>query len=386
MLNSDIIKKLMTISKPIQFRADEFICYSGEQNRCMYIILKGQVAMFVNSVMDNNMEATRLQPGDFFGELTIFEDIPSNATCVALEETLCIAVTNDLITELITICPEIGTKIITRLSTRIRTLDHVLYKTQADVAPAEDFFIPPEYSESCSYPEPPQNMAYLRSFNSKCPVCEKNIVLLNMKTNILVISSVDVNMRIRYKDIDPLRHNIWSCPYCGYSNHYKQFFKVMPFMRESVSEYLKKQQETVRQRTELTSPFDALFLKYIEAIQINKLISPTDDMLTSNLWSCLYWLFCDTNNKEMTVYCAEQLILSLNKVFEQSDKYKLSDDDTQRLYMIMAAALNTCGKRSEAMAYYSRSLKFPDISVKKLAYKAIGDISDTNSRNRKSRI
>lgn len=386
MLNTETIKKLMSISKPITFRKDEFICYSGEKCQCMYIILRGEVAMFVNSLMDNNMEATRLLPGDFFGELTLFEDIPSNATCVAISETLCIAITKKLVTELIACCPEIGEKIIGRLSSRIRILDNILYKTQASIIPAEDFYIPPEYSESCYYHEPPQNMAYLQSFSSKCPVCEKNIVLLNMKTNILVINSVDVNMHIRYKDIDPLFHNIWSCPYCGYSNHYKNFFSVMPYMKDSISTHLKKQQETVRQRTELTSPFDALFLKYIEAIQVNKLISPTDYMLTGNLWSCLYWLFCDADNKEMIKYCAEQLLTAFNKVMEQPEKYNITDNDTQRIYMIMAAALTSCDKKSDALIYYSRALKYPDISVKKLAYKAIGDISDTNSRNRKSRI
>ena len=94
-MKPETVRQLQKIAKPIVFTKDEYICYEGEPGNEMYIILKGLVGVYVTNAMGALVEVSQINVGDFFGEMAIFDKLPRSATCIALEDTICVAINKD---------------------------------------------------------------------------------------------------------------------------------------------------------------------------------------------------------------------------------------------------------------------------------------------------
>lgn len=105
------------------YRKGEFIFQQGEVGVGMYIIVKGSVDI---SLLDNsptNPEAgnfvfiTKLEGGDFFGELSLVEEGGKrSASAVAAEDSILVGFFKPDLMEILDRNPETGVKIIMRLS------------------------------------------------------------------------------------------------------------------------------------------------------------------------------------------------------------------------------------------------------------------------------
>jgi small-conductance mechanosensitive channel/CRP-like cAMP-binding protein len=73
------------------FGRGEAVCKQGEPGSTFYIIKTGVIAVKVKKD-DAEVEVARLQPGSYFGEMSLLAGEPRSATCVALEdsELLCL--------------------------------------------------------------------------------------------------------------------------------------------------------------------------------------------------------------------------------------------------------------------------------------------------------
>jgi small-conductance mechanosensitive channel/CRP-like cAMP-binding protein len=67
------------------FGRGEAICKQGEPGSTFYIIKSGLIAVKVKKD-DADVEVARLQPGSYFGEMSLLAGDPRSATCVALED------------------------------------------------------------------------------------------------------------------------------------------------------------------------------------------------------------------------------------------------------------------------------------------------------------
>ena len=56
---------------------------------------------------------------------------------------------------------------------------------------------------------------YEKSYN--CPLCKKTFKALQVKMSKLVVAQTDPDMRVRYKDVEPLYFDVVTCPHCLYS-------------------------------------------------------------------------------------------------------------------------------------------------------------------------
>src|SRR6185436_10792096 len=73
------------------FGRGEAICKQGEPGSTFYIIKSGLVSVRVKKD-ETEVEVTRLQPGSYFGEMSLLTGDVRSTTCVALEdsELLCL--------------------------------------------------------------------------------------------------------------------------------------------------------------------------------------------------------------------------------------------------------------------------------------------------------
>lgn len=366
MIQDETVKKLMQISTPKTFKAEEYICYEGQPGDEMYIILKGSVGVYVTSALGTPVEVSRIMTGDFFGEMAVFDNLPRSASCIALEDVITVAIDKKLMPKFFETCPDLTLKLVENMSGRIRRLDNALYKTEQFVQNKKlaEFKIPAEYSFSHNVEEPYHDLAFTEPVTADCPICGKKITVLNLKKNIMSRRKEQLNGRVSYKECDPLWYDVWACPYCHYSNHYLSFFRMMPFKRELIKRVLKEQHEPVLENhSQLKTPFDQLFLRYLEAIHINEAINVGDHLLLGKLWLNLFYLFVDAEDEVMKKYCAERSAALLKEALENGS---VTDKIAIQLYSLTLANLyNEIGDRKSAVKWCDDAIGGEDSSIKK---------------------
>ncbi|NQT34933.1 cyclic nucleotide-binding domain-containing protein [bacterium] len=111
------------------FTKDEIIFKNGTPGLGMYAIIDGSVAVYENE--DGvDVEIARLGSGDFFGEMSLVEEVERSATIVALETTRLIGIFRPQLKDLMHRRPQLGLIIIERLAriltSRLREADHRL--------------------------------------------------------------------------------------------------------------------------------------------------------------------------------------------------------------------------------------------------------------------
>lgn len=369
MIQDETVKTLMQISTPKQFKATEYICYEGQPGNEMYIILRGSVGIYVSNAIETQTEVSRIMAGDFFGEMSIFDDLPRSASCIALEDVVCVAIGKDKLTQFFSACPDMAMKLLENMSKRIRRLDNALYKSERFVQNKKipEFKIPEKYSFSHVVEEPYHDLNFTESITAECPICGKSITVLNLKKQIMSISRHQSDGRIKYAECEPLWYDVWSCPYCNYSNHYASFFRMLPFKRDFIKRILKEQHTPVIGRAgELNTPFDQLFLRYIQAIHINESVNASDNLLIGKLWLGLYWLFDDAADLDMKLYCAEKSSDFLARAVAENaipDEYSC-----QSLTLTLANLFAATGKKEDALKMCNAAINGEDKQLKNLAY------------------
>lgn len=80
------IDVLKTCGKTTTFKNGQVLCQEGEKGHSMFILLKGQVEISINSFSDNPQALGVMQEGSFFGEMSLLEDKPRSATIIACSD------------------------------------------------------------------------------------------------------------------------------------------------------------------------------------------------------------------------------------------------------------------------------------------------------------
>ena len=352
-MKPETVRQLQKIAKPIVFTKDEYICYEGEPGNEMYIILKGLVGVYVTNAMGALVEVSQINVGDFFGEMAIFDKLPRSATCIALEDTICVAINKDNLLDFLCQCPDMAEQILKNMSTRIRKLNNDLYKNsrQVKVKKVEPFAIPDEYGFSHVVKEPYQNPKYFSEFKQKCPVCGRIITLTNIKRHLMEVKNVDLDGRINYMMSDPLWYEIMTCPHCFYSNYGINFFNINEIEVEKLRKLLKLQHAPVVKDSLIKkTKFDEVVFSYLQAIHINEMINGSDSALLGTLWLYLYWLARDAGDDKFRGYCVNKAI---EKLKEAIDENQIDDAITRCSISLSLASLYGVKNMTKQMKQYS---------------------------------
>jgi CRP-like cAMP-binding protein len=115
----------VTFGKHLHFERKQRIFNVGDHGTEMYVILSGQVNIFIPSGQFN-LTLTKLKKGDFFGEMALLEDLPRSAGAEALSQVELIALGEKDFKFLIQQHPDIAMKVLGKLSSRLRDADHLI--------------------------------------------------------------------------------------------------------------------------------------------------------------------------------------------------------------------------------------------------------------------
>ena len=114
-IDADGLAKLAGLATTVDFPAGHVIARQGEIGTGFFVIVSGEVRV----VRDGNVVA-RLGPGAFFGELSVLDRMPRNATVAAETQTTCLALASWDFEQVLLEEPVLTLTILRGVATRLR--------------------------------------------------------------------------------------------------------------------------------------------------------------------------------------------------------------------------------------------------------------------------
>jgi CRP/FNR family cyclic AMP-dependent transcriptional regulator len=120
-LRDEFLMRLVPALEELSFPTKHTIVTQGEEGRSLYILISGQVRIHIG-----DRDLAMLEPGNCFGEMSVFDAEPRSASVTTLEPCDCLMLTQLQLYEAIEETPGIAVNIIRLLSRRIRELNEKL--------------------------------------------------------------------------------------------------------------------------------------------------------------------------------------------------------------------------------------------------------------------
>jgi hypothetical protein len=153
----------------LELKAGEFVFREGELGTEMYIINEGKVEI-LNEVGGEEQLLAVLEKGDFFGEMSVLEDLPRAASARALTDIRLLQINGSTFDQLLQGNPEIAVRMMRKLSRRLRETDEMMKSVLGNKAasremPRPDVHAPSEAPERLVHP--PSGMEFHLSNGSR---------------------------------------------------------------------------------------------------------------------------------------------------------------------------------------------------------------------------
>jgi len=120
LLSEEEVQSFMEFLQTIDIEEGETLFREGEEGHELYIVKSGKIRVAISLPDGRKKDITEFMPGDFFGEMSIFENAPRSATCYASENSTLYSLRGSDFFRLMEDWPSLAIKIMYRMS-RITT-------------------------------------------------------------------------------------------------------------------------------------------------------------------------------------------------------------------------------------------------------------------------
>lgn len=111
-----------SVTEEVDFSENQEVIKEGDPGETLYLIIEGRVAVFKQQDDGGEIELDRMDAGDYFGEMALFEDIPRTATIRTVAPSRMLMLHKQEFKEMVREYPQIALDICKALSGRIRKL------------------------------------------------------------------------------------------------------------------------------------------------------------------------------------------------------------------------------------------------------------------------
>ncbi|MEL4106987.1 DUF2225 domain-containing protein [Oscillospiraceae bacterium WX1] len=215
----------------------------------MFVVVKGEVGVYSGGKVSGSDLISTLGTGDLFADPALLCDKKAQLATVALSEAIILPIEKKSAVDFMQNEPALAFELIKDLCIRLDQasdtnksllLQHGAQQRNkksaeqsaapADPPPAADapgqprmpslqgaFQLFPEGHGSYALPLERQETAFLMNKSYICPICKNSFSATVIRPSKLVLASTDDDMRSHYKGIEPLYHEVLTCPHCLYS-------------------------------------------------------------------------------------------------------------------------------------------------------------------------
>ncbi|MBU1078765.1 MAG: cyclic nucleotide-binding domain-containing protein [Spirochaetes bacterium] len=114
-----------------KYKKGEHILHEGTFGKEIYVIVKGKVKVY-KTIANERVELATLGQDDFFGEMSLFLNLPRTASIEAIEDTEIVISNLDEFTSIIREDPELATQIIKTMAKRLHEAHNVIVKQEGE--------------------------------------------------------------------------------------------------------------------------------------------------------------------------------------------------------------------------------------------------------------
>ncbi|MBN2038743.1 MAG: GGDEF domain-containing protein [Spirochaetes bacterium] len=115
LLSDDEIERIIKSLHTNEFEPDHVLFEEGDEGNELFIVMSGKVASYVVLPNGNKREIAEFRPGDFFGEMSIFENTERSATCYTKEKSTLLSLRERDLFEIILYHPELAVKLMYKM-------------------------------------------------------------------------------------------------------------------------------------------------------------------------------------------------------------------------------------------------------------------------------
>lgn len=353
-----------------KYRADEILFHFGDPGHEMFIILKGKVGVYINSLDGSPLQVALLKSGDFFGEMSLLENMPRSATIGTLEDTVCLVIDESNFEQVIAQQPNLALRIMKGMSNRLRQQNEELSFLKQGSKPKEedtttavcDAFTPLSFSRGIypsghkSYPlsAPATHDTYLFDSETLCPVCEQKFPVKMVRSSKLRLDKIDSDLRQHFHDFDPLWYAVWICPHCYYANFNFEFKQVSEALIKKIMEQGQELKSKIKVGFSSPRKIDEVFTSYymiLQSLQVGK-VEPAK---TAKIWLRLSWLYRDVEDEEMYNYTSEKALKAYSDSYFNTRRNTTVEQD-QHLTILLGELCLRLNQKEEALKHFRNSI------------------------------
>jgi CRP-like cAMP-binding protein len=125
-LGPDEIARVADVAVPRSFAAGHVVFREGDESDTCYVVRAGHARALREHADGRTLTLARFGPGDFFGELAMFDDERRSATVEAMEDVEALAILGRDMRRLLREHPEIAMKLVVALGRRLRATNERL--------------------------------------------------------------------------------------------------------------------------------------------------------------------------------------------------------------------------------------------------------------------
>lgn len=144
-----------------QIPAGDFVFREGDLGTEMYIIQEGRIEILKKSASGHERLLAALEKGDFFGEVSILEDLPRTASARVAADATLVQINGSTFDHMLRTNPEIAVRMMRKMSRRLREADRLLQQTAPASAPVPE--MPPSDAPRASVGGGAQRLVHARS-------------------------------------------------------------------------------------------------------------------------------------------------------------------------------------------------------------------------------
>ncbi|HUI72659.1 MAG TPA: diguanylate cyclase, partial [Spirochaetia bacterium] len=115
LLSHDDVERVTRHLSSVELAEGQTLFREGETGKEMYILAEGKVAITIRLPDGAEQQIAEVSPGDFFGEMSIFDNAPRSATCRALSPSVVFSLSKDAFGDIIVQHPRIALKLMYRM-------------------------------------------------------------------------------------------------------------------------------------------------------------------------------------------------------------------------------------------------------------------------------
>lgn len=182
-----------------------------------------------------------------------------------------------------------------------------------------------------------------------CPLCEKKFSATYLSRTRMGIAKTEPDMRKRYRIVEPMYFEMYTCPHCGYANFSEDFEKIGRGLKEDVRKALMAVTALPGDMETDIFNINYIFLKFYLMLLCYR-GTREGVVVIPKIWLRLCWLYEDAEDEEMITFAAGQAYNAYHETFYKTKSYT-GEAENDVLLLLGELALKL-GKEQEARKHF----------------------------------